>query len=335
MRISHKRVLTVFLLALILGVLCFAEDRRSRGSRGNHVVDLSSQEASTEEMASHKEVGSIGLTGEVKFDQLFTFCLDKNDNILACDIGTNEVKVISQDKKLLATWKLDFIPYAIVASGDGTVYIASTSVVAKLNDKGKVLRKTEVSGEDLENSKPSGIEVTDKDLFVSFGLGWSTRSISNIVRFDRDLNNPKTITEKRRGCCQRLDIVAKDGDLYIAENALHRVVKVDRNGEQLSKWGSRSREGLEGFGSCCNPMNLYFSKNGDLYTAESGLGRIKKYSPDGKFLGLVGYIGVDRFTNAGRLAASCSNITVAVNKDASKVYVLDFKNGIIRILDEK
>jgi hypothetical protein len=79
-------------------------------------------------------------------------------------------------------------------------------------------------------------------------------------------------------------------------------------------------------------MNLCFGPEGELYTAESGLGRIKRYTPDGKFLGLVGYAGVERFNRRGRLAASCSNITVAVDEDASRIYVLDFKNNIIRIL---
>jgi hypothetical protein len=82
-------------------------------------------------------------------------------------------------------------------------------------------------------------------------------------------------------------------------------------------------------------MNLAFGGKDVLYTAESGLGRIKKYTPDGKYLGLVGYIGVDRFIRAGRLAASCSNIAIGVSKDQSRVYVQDFKNCIIRVLAKK
>ena len=135
-----------------------------------------------------------------------------------------------------------------------------------------------------------------------------------------------------RGCCQRLDIVSKDGNLFVAENARHRVVEFNRDGEQIGKWGERGREGLEGFGSCCNPMNLFFNSKGDLYTAESGLGRIKKYSDDGKLKSLVGYVGVERFARAGRVAASCSNITIATNKDESLVYVLDYSNSLIRVL---
>jgi len=138
-----------------------------------------------------------------------------------------------------------------------------------------------------------------------------------------------------RGCCQRCDLVARDGIVYLAENTAHRVVLFDPEGNVLDKWGTKSRTELEGFGSCCNPMNLGFDAGGTLYTAESGLGRVKRYTTDGRFLGLVGYVGVDRFTSAGRLAASCSNIAIAVTPEGDRVYVVDLKNNLIRVLQKK
>jgi sugar lactone lactonase YvrE len=160
-------------------------------------------------------------------------------------------------------------------------------------------------------------------------------SKSKLFRFDRDLKNPKLLAEGLRGCCQRCDIVQRDGVLYLAENSVHRVVRMERDGQVLGQWGERSRTDLSGFGSCCNPMNLCFDADGVLYTAESGLGRVKRYTSDGKFLGLAGYIGVERFTNAGRLAASCSNIAIAVTPDGTRVYVMDVKNNLIRVLQKK
>ena len=310
------------------------------------------------ETPTHKEIEPIGLTPETEFANLSTFCITAKGNLLACDSEAEEIKRINPDGKLLDTWKLEFSPFSIVACPDGTIYVAGPGTVAKLNAKGKVLKTVRVETEDPDEdwddeddededdeededddeeedtfeSKSSGIEATEKDVFVCFGSGWSTRSTSSIVRFDRDLNNPKTIADQMHGCCQRLDIVARDGILYVAENARHRVVKLDRDGKILSKWGQRDRKNIEGFGSCCNPMNLFFNSDGVLYTAESGLGRIKRYSADGKFLGLVGHIGTTRFNQAGRLAASCSNIAVAVSQDQSRIYVLDFAKNLIRIM---
>jgi sugar lactone lactonase YvrE len=127
-------------------------------------------------------------------------------------------------------------------------------------------------------------------------------------------------------------MVSRDGLLYVAENRRHRVVKYDRNGKLLEKWGRHDRKNIDGFGSCCNPMNLCFGPKGELYVAETGLGRIKRYSAEGKFLALVGYVDVPRFSRASRLATACSNIAIAVSKDEARIYVLDFKKNIIRIL---
>ncbi len=121
----------------------------------------------------------------------------------------------------------------------------------------------------------SGIAVSDQDVFVAFGSGWSTGSKSKLYRFDTQLQNPVLLAEGLRGCCQRCDIIARDGVLYLAENSAHRVVSYNRDGEVLDKWGERSRTDLEGFGACCNPMNVCFDAEGVLYTSGSGLGRIK------------------------------------------------------------
>lgn len=288
--------------------------------------------------ASHVEIESIGATPETKFEKLVSFCMDKSGNLLACDADAKAIRKISPDGKTLAEWKLDFAPYSVDTSSKSTIYVAGEGTVAKLDKNGRVVKRIQSDGENFPEGIPSGISATKKDVFVAVGSGWSLRSKSSIVRFDRNLNKPEVIAEDLRGCCRRLDLVSKKSGLFgktglfIAENSRYRVVACDRKGEVLSTWGSKDRTNIEGFGSCCNPMNLCFGPKGELYTAESGLARIKRYSPDGKFLGLVGYVGTERFNRAGRTAASCSNITVAVSKDASRIYVLDFKENFIRVM---
>lgn len=324
-------VLSVFALCLSsAGKTCPDEgtaDKDAPQTDCKHEVEQASSETPT-----HKEIEPIGLTPETKFANLSTFCMTAKGNLLACDSEAEEIKMIDPDGKLLDTWKLEFSPFSITACPDGTIYVAGPGTVAKLDTKGKVIKTVRVETADPLEGKSSGIEATEKDVFVCFGSGWSTSSTSSIVRFDRDLENMTKIAEEMHGCCQRLDIVARDGILYVAENARHRVVKLDRDGKILSKWGRRDRKNIEGFGSCCNPMNLFFNSDGVLYTAESGLGRIKRYSADGRFLGLVGHIGTARFNEAGRLAASCSNIALAVSKDESRIYVLDFAKNLIRVM---
>ena len=69
-----------------------------------------------------------------------------------------------------------------------------------------------------------------------------------------------------------------------------------------------------------------------LFTAESGVGRVKKYTADGKFLGLVGYVDTTKFDGGSPLAATSCYIPIEVNADASRIYVMDVRAAIIRVL---
>ncbi len=300
------------------------------------------------ESATHKELEPLA----VEFEHLTSLRLHTDGNLLACDAATQQIKVINPQGKQTATFELPFGPDVIDVAADGTIYCGGEGQLARLDKTGKLLGSVEVpdaagapvSEESKRRAKSSkvsvrlrvsGIAVTGRDVFVAFGSGWSLLSTSKLFRFNRKLRKPKLVAEGMRGCCQRCDIVAGKDGLYLAENSAHRVVHYNRRGKVLGKWGKRSRTELEGFGACCNPMNLAFDSQGVLYTAESGLYRVKRYSTQGEFLGLVGYVGSDRFERAGPHAAACSNIAIAVTPDGSRVYVMDYKNKLIRVLQKK
>lgn len=288
----------------------------------------------------------------VEFKDLTALRLDNDGNLLACDSEWKQIKVIDPAGRIARTIELPFGPEAVDVAGDGTIYCGGQGKLAKLDRQGDLLkivdvpadadapvsetarRRAEHSDVDLR-LRVSGLAVTDEDVFFAFGTGWSTVAVSKLFRLDRDLENPKMLAEKLRGCCQRCDLVAHNGDVLVAENSAFRVVRFSREGELVGKWGERARAGLEGFGACCNPMNLCLDSGGRLYTAESGLGRIKCYAPDGTLLGLTGYVGTQRFASAGRIAAACSNIALAVTPDGSRIYVMDYQNSIIRVLQRK
>ncbi len=294
------------------------------------------------ETATHVEIQPLA----VEFKQLSALRLDHCGNLLGTDEETREIKVIDNCGRLAGSIGLEFGPQAIDVAPDGTVYCGGQGRLAMLSSMGRVLRtvpipddaSSKVAKRRRATSRPlriSGIAVSDRHVFVAFGSGWSLGSKSKLFRFDRNLDNPTLLAEGLRGCCQRCDVAIADGVVYLAENSAHRVVLYSREGEVLDKWGQRSRSDIEGFGACCNPMNLCFDGRGVLYTAESGLGRVKRYTTDGKYLGLVGYVGVERFTSAGRTAASCSNIAIAVTPGGRRVYVMDTTNNLIRVLHKK
>ena len=105
------------------------------------------------------------------------------------------------------------------------------------------------------------------------------------------------------------------------------MVRYDAEGEELATWGKRDRQGVgEGFSGCCNPMNVCFGSSGDVYTAESSTGLIKRFSADGEYLDYVG---------KADLVPGCKNVSIAANRDSSRVYMLDITRSHIVLLEKK
>jgi len=75
--------------------------------------------------------------------------------------------------------------------------------------------------------------------------------------------------------------------------------------------------------------------DGTLLACDAGAEHIKVMGADGELLRLVGYVDVQRFQRAGPLAASCSNMAFAVTPDGGRVYVMDYKPNMIRVLEKK
>lgn len=170
----------------------------------------------------------------------------------------------------------------------------------------------------------SAITVGEKDVFIACpmtkGFGFA------IWRTDRSFGDGRLIAEGLRGCCGQMDIQARGEQVFVAENARKRVVVFDRDGKQVAAWGESQRAGIDGFGSCCNPMNLRFNPAGELITSEASLGRLKRYSPEGQLLGLVGMATVE---------GGCKNVAVDLSPDAKRCYVMDLGKNRICVLTAK
>ena len=247
------------------------------------------------------------------------------------------IKVISPTGKILRTWpmKNGLVPKMIHGCADGTIYVAGGGKLAELHKEGQVLKQ--ISTDEVYGQKviASGLYANGKYVFIAFGTGFSLRATEDFYRFDRDLSNPKKIIEQLYGCCAHIDLEVKDEEILVAENSRHRVKVFDFDGNFKRQWGRRDRVNIEGFTACCNPVNMDIGPKGVFYTAESGVGRVKKYSSKGKYLGLVGYVDTTKFDKGSRLAAQSCYIPIEVNEDASRIYIMDVRNHIIRVLAKK
>jgi sugar lactone lactonase YvrE len=143
---------------------------------------------------------------------------------------------------------------------------------------------------------------------------------------NHEFQNAEVIISGLSGCCGQMDVQASSTGLYVAENSRHRVVRYEANGKLVSTWGKGDRTGVDGFSSCCNPMNVCFGKNGDVFTAESNTGRIKRFTADGKFVDYVGDI---------KLVPGCKNVSIAVSPDGDRVYMLDITRNHIVLMERK
>jgi hypothetical protein len=170
----------------------------------------------------------------------------------------------------------------------------------------------------------TGMAVTDRDVFVVCrsvkGYGFT------VWRTDRNLGNPKKVIENLAGCCGQMDIQANSGELWVAHNARHKVERYDRDGKKVASFGKTDRINADGFGGCCEPKNLRFASNGDLFAAESGPPTcVKCFTKDGKFLGVA---------VVAPWQSGCVRVTTELS-DQGKFFVLNSGENTIHVFAKK
>jgi len=180
--------------------------------------------------------------------------------------------------------------------------------------------------ESMTNRKKriASISTDDKNVYIATpaltGYGYAVWKVAD------DFTAGEVIVSELRGCCGQMDVQCCENGIYVAENSRHRVARFDTLGKEVGTWGGKDRTGIDGFTSCCNPMNVTFGANGDVYTAESSTGRIKRFSADGKFLSYVGDV---------KLVPGCKNVSIAVAPEADRIYMLDITRNHIVVMKRK
>jgi len=210
------------------------------------------------------------------------------------------------------------------------VFVKQAESQAKDNDTEKEAGPSEEAiQEQIKNlirskMKISSISSDDGHVFVA------TRDIVGygyvVWKLNQDFSDGKVIVEGLRGCCGQMDVQCCKEGLFVAENSRHRVVRFDAEGKQTAAWGKQDRTGVNGFSSCCNPMNVCFNAANDVFTAESGTGRIKRFDADGEFVSYVGDVD---------LVPGCKNVSIAVSPDSDRVYMLDLTRNHIVVMQKR
>jgi hypothetical protein len=164
----------------------------------------------------------------------------------------------------------------------------------------------------------TALAVTEKDVFVCVtGNGYE------VWRSDHDFKEPTKVLDRLSGCCGQMDIQASGDQLLVAANTKFQVAIHDRDGQPVSSFGKRDREAVDGFGSCCNPMNIRCCSNGDVLCAESSIGNIKRFNAAGE---LVGFIG------KAKIGIGCKHVAVAHDDVRDRYYMMNVDKGNILVL---
>ncbi len=248
------------------------------------------------------------------------------------------IRRMEEDGSVIREWQVDDEKYhQIMVLDDREILLASNDKIQVcdygLNEKASIA-SDELQGE-LGIKLLAGCAVSEEYIFLAIASKYGgPHDTEDIIRLDRKLQNQKMIIEGQLGCCSRLDMITHEEKLYVAENTEHRINVFDFDGNLISRFGEYHADNMEGFGACCNPVNIDIGPDGLLYTAESGYGRIKKYSLSGELVDLVGYVDTVEYDDASTLAAQACYIPVEVSLDGRKVFVVDIRWGKIRVLEQ-
>jgi hypothetical protein len=136
-----------------------------------------------------------------------------------------------------------------------------------------------------------------------------------------------------------LDVkVGGDGLLRVNNSGRHRIEVYTVEGDLELFWGKPSAA-IEGFCGCCNPVGLALLPDGRYITCEKGLPRVKRYSAEGNFEGVVA--GPESFpenAQAGKARDSedgtMGGLDAAVDA-RGLVYVLDLVAAEVQIYQPK
>ncbi len=272
------------------------------------------------------------------------------------------IRVYSPDGKLLKTLPLEIKPGAVCVVKDGSIFVAGDGKLLKLDSDGKVLasapspvadqpvvltkemenglaqnaqltkrsvdevRKQTLSMLENRRKEVNGLAATQQDVFMTVGA--PSDYSYQVYRFDHALQNPKLVVDKLRGCCSTMDVQARDDKLFVAHNARHTVEVRDRDGKELSKFGTKGTIKASDFGGCCEPKCLRVLPSGDVLTAESGPPTcIKRFSSTGEFIEVVAVVEGAK--------GDCVRVTVAASPDGSRYYMLDTTKDLIRVFGRK
>jgi hypothetical protein len=222
----------------------------------------------------------------IKFRQsLAGIAFGPGDKIYA--LGDGEVRIFEPDGTPVRSWKAPDQARCIAVSREERIYVAAKGRVAIFDSGGISKTGFEVGGPG-SSADITAIKVHSKEILVA------DASAKCIFRYDSSGNKTGEIgtQNKTRGFIlpnRSLDIdVYSNGTVIATDSGRHRVSTWALDGTPVRQFGKFGVMNVEDFVGCCNPVNLAFTPDGRIVTAEKVVPRIKIFDAAGKILGMIG-----------------------------------------------
>jgi hypothetical protein len=318
--------------AIILGAVALWHSDMT-GEKGNGLgqefnYDLSKFRKTDPNLILYQELGKPISTG---FKEARGVAVDKKGVIYVA--GDGEIKQFNPEGTMAGEIKLAGAPRCLAVAEDGTLYVG-------MNDHVEVY---DAQGVRLGSCPPVG----DKAVISSIALAKNEFFLADagnrvVLRCDKNGKVINRIGEKDAARnisgfvlpSPYFDLaLAGDGLLRVANTGQHRIEAYTTDGDLEFTWG-RFAPDIDGFCGCCNPVNFALLPDGGFVTAEKGLTRVKIYSAEGRFVGVVA--GAESFAQHDTICASrgsgCNTggLDVAADTDG-RVFVLDPYTSEVRI----
>lgn len=191
-----------------------------------------------------------------KFHFPIGVAVDRRDELYVADFKNARVQKFTSDGKFLAAFPVSDYPGGIACDAEGNVYVTHAGI---------------------SPSKTVGPRKRDK-IAVFTADGKLLREWGQYGTGDGQFDMPGGI------------VISRDARVYVADQCNRRIQVFDTQGNFLFKWGQKGFEPGQFGGNpypqafFAGPTWLAFDRAGNLLTTEASLGRVQKFTPEGKFL---------------------------------------------------
>lgn len=212
---------------------------------------------------------------EGEFDILIGMAINRKDEVLVTEFRNNRVQKFNTEGKFLASFPVPEYPGGIAVDKKGNIYVAHML-------SGKITVFDE-KGKQLHEWGGNG---TDPGLF----------------------QQPGGIA------------VAPNGTLYIADQVNRRVQQLTPEGKFIRAWGEYGVAPGQFGGNTPRPNRvggphfIALDRHGNVYTTEGSVGRIQKFTPEGKYILSWGDNGTEPGGFGGRPNNLPGPIAIALDK---------------------